>query len=93
MKHYYMIMPVADVTQEIIGIVNDNSEQDLSKARKSVDGTLCVLEIYAPIPSQLRTYNVFSHERILEVMQTPEWQQAEEQQSMMGSLLNMFRLG
>lgn len=92
MTHYYMIMPVADISPSISAVVLENSGQNLANARRSIDGTKCVFEIYAPIPEGLRIYNVFSHERILEVMQEPEWYSEGEQQSMLGSLMNMFKL-
>lgn len=93
MKQYYMIMPVADITADLALAIDHNSGHDVYKARKSLDGTKCVVEVYAPIPEQLRIYQAFTHERILEVMQEPEWTAVEEGgggQGMFSALTSFF---
>lgn len=93
MKQYYIIMPVADITADLALAIDGSIGQDVYKSRKSIDGTKCVVEVFAPIPEQLRIYNAFTYERILEVMQDPEWTATEEGgggQGMFSALTSFF---
>ena len=68
---YYVIIPVQQITQRIMG---ECLNTDFFSLRKSVDGTLAVLKYpEGPKPNSLAEYRHYSQQEILEELQKPEW--------------------
>ncbi len=72
----YIIVPYADVTEEIIELV---VESNINSLRHSIQGEdRVVLKYEGATPVELEDYAPFTHEEILEVMATSDWTSNEE---------------
>ena len=67
----YIIVPFADVTEEIIELV---VESNINSLRHSVQGEdRVVLKYEGETPSLLASYTAYTHEEILVEMATADW--------------------
>ena len=67
----YIIVPFADVTEEIIELV---VESNINSLRHSVKGEdRVVLKYEGETPSLLASYTAYTHEEILVEMATTDW--------------------
>ncbi len=72
----YIIVPYADVTEEIIELVVESNVNSLRHSVKGKDRV--VLKYEGATPVELEDYAPFTHEEILEVMATSDWTSNEE---------------
>lgn len=90
---YYMVVPVNQATTELL---SNTATRTLDAARKSTDGTLCILEVEGQIPEELWAYQAIPFENMDRYLQENEelWgdQNGDGQIGLMGQFLNLFRL-
>ena len=63
-------MPTSEVTDDMVGMsINTN----LSKARKSLNGTKTILKFSEQVPSIFNAYQKCSHDEIIRILIGDEW--------------------
>jgi len=75
MIHTYVIVPVAELTQEMIDAAIQDS---INTLRKSLDETQAVLK-FDGSPSCFSGYTQYTHEEILAVMNEASWTALDEE--------------
>jgi hypothetical protein len=65
----YVIIPTSDITDSMM---KKSTSTDLSTCRKSVDGSLVVLEIYE-MSYDFFNYQIYSKDDIIAIMGTSTW--------------------
>jgi len=70
MSSRYVIVPTADLTQQM---VDDCVDTSLDSLRKSLNGLSTVLEYQGDKPASLASYTDYSHEDTLGIMSTDAW--------------------
>ena len=75
----YVIVPFADVVQQMI---NDSSETEFSTLRHSIEGVdSVVLKWEGSTPASLSSYDQYTHDEILDEMATSTWTDIEQSSS------------
>ncbi len=72
----YIIVPFADVTEEIIELVVESNINSLRHSIKGIDRV--VLKYEGETPVELEDYAPYTHEEILVEMATTDWTSNEE---------------
>lgn len=72
MKRTYMLIPVADVTKEMVDVCLQTS---LSTLRRSLDGQHVILKFDSaePTPADLVGYTQYTHDEVLIKMGEAKW--------------------
>ena len=68
----YVIVPSAEITQEMVDSAIQTSFETI---RKSIDGTLSVLKYGGDHPACFNGCSTYSHEGAYELMKTQEWRE------------------
>lgn len=90
---YYVVVPVAEVTQDMFAHC---ATSNIDVARKSSDGTKCLLELEGQIPPLFYPYQAIPYSRIHEYLLHNEetWgdYNGDGQIGFLGNVLNFFGL-
>lgn len=75
----YIIMPIADITNEMENNVKKSFNSTVATSRKSLDGTLIVCKLKQPISNAFNGFVWLNKEDIKKEMAKAEWQIAIEE--------------
>lgn len=70
----YIIIPIADLTEEIKNYLKVNFNYSRTSMRQSLDNTLVLIKVKEPVSDIFKDYIWYNQDEILNIMATSAWQ-------------------